>query len=862
MTVRFAAAWTLYLLWVIPAAATWWILATRNRQKRLALFVSPTMQTKLLPPSSAVRAYWQIACMTTGLLFCLLAAARPQWGTHEAIAYQQGRDVVIAIDVSRSMLARDLHPNRLERAKVDILDLIKVLDGDRAALLAFRHTSALVCPLTTDYGFLRYALDRVNIESAPAGATDIGSAIRAALDAFEEDIGNHRAIVLISDGEDLTGTAMDAAAQAAEKGIPIFTIGLGSPTGTRIPHATTPGSHVTYQGADVVSKLDNETLQAIANATRGAYVPVGMSSTANTTLGDLYHNHLARLATHDREETQQSRYVERFQYFLMPGFVLFLAAAALSRGRLASGRRTHSTPPNIPTLTHAASLLFVTMLCVGSASAQTATDQPGTTSPPSGYSGARRAQHLTGQGRYSAAAKAYLNAATGMSKKAAHTFRYNAAVALFRAGNYADAAALFLELSQSSNLASTSESMGAGSSLYRQARDALKAEDQKDPAAASETHARLLRDAGEAFKLAIRSAPDNVTGRTNLALLENELRRAESDARVARLMADHAKTPPAELADKLLKQQRSILKSIPLAYTNPAPDRIHAFEALARKQEAAADLMVPLNATLLSQMSGAVSNQQAMAQWTDHMQRTMSDSARMLKDLDPYALRAAHAAETGTYQLWKGLASPGALLEEDLLRQTNALSATSPSLLEQAQKEQAEAAELTRLFEQRFKQAFPEGATQAPAGTTNAPVLTAQDRAKILELTHHAQDAQQQATLLLANKQHKDALAVERESHDLLTEIKRLLPQQKQQKPQPQEQPKQQSQEQPQEQPEQEPTEQPKEQPQQKPTEKKELSKEELRKLIEKALEREQEYEEKKRRQNLIRRLSPTEKDW
>ncbi|MFC1499128.1 VWA domain-containing protein, partial [Verrucomicrobiota bacterium] len=228
MNINFVNPWVLYTLWLVPVVGLWWHWAARLREKKLESFVSRDMQRKLRPAFSASRFLWQIFLITTGCLFVLIAAARPQWGEKKITVFQRGRDLIIALDVSRSMLANDIHPNRLQRAKIDIMDLIKELRGDRTGLIVFRHKAELVCPLTTDYSFLRQALDAANINSAPRGETDIGDALIKAINAFENEEGSHKAIILISDGEDLTGKALDAAEKAGEKNIPVFTVGFPS----------------------------------------------------------------------------------------------------------------------------------------------------------------------------------------------------------------------------------------------------------------------------------------------------------------------------------------------------------------------------------------------------------------------------------------------------------------------------------------------------------------------------------------------------------------------------------------------------------------------------------------------------------
>ncbi|MDI6774600.1 MAG: VWA domain-containing protein [Verrucomicrobiota bacterium] len=340
MNVLFVNAWALFFLWLVPAVGLWWYLVHRRRTKDLDRFVSPAMQKKLSPARSSAKTAWQSALALAGLFLLLVAAARPQWGAQEITVYQRGRDLMILLDVSRSMLADDVHPNRLQRAKTDILDLIKELKGDRAGLMAFRFKAILLCPLTTDYAFIRHALDAADIGAAPRGETDIGDAIAKALDAFDEREGAHKAIILISDGEDLSGRALEAAKKAGEKGVPIFTVGLGSAQGAKIPKNEAGASgFVAHQGQDVVTKMDNAALLAIAEASKGAHISIGTASTSTMTLGALYRSFRQKIAEQENEETMQRRRIERYQLFLLPAVILLLAGAFLSRGRLAFSSR-------------------------------------------------------------------------------------------------------------------------------------------------------------------------------------------------------------------------------------------------------------------------------------------------------------------------------------------------------------------------------------------------------------------------------------------------------------------------------------------------------------------------------------------
>jgi Ca-activated chloride channel homolog len=348
MDLHFAQPGVLFLLWLVPLVGLWWALLDRARECALAAFMAPAMQRKLRPAAARARMRWQGGLTLAGLALLLVAAARPQWGLREEVVFRRARDVVIALDVSRSMLARDVHPNRLARAKADVLDLIRDLRGDRAALVAFRHKAVLVCPLTTDTAFLLQALDGIEPDSAPRGETDIGDAIVKALDAFDTADAAHKAIILISDGEDLQDTARAAAARAAERGIPIFTVGIGSRAGTTIPDADAPGGVAQFKGETVTTRLNHDALLAIARATRGVYIPIERASTATTTLGTLYRDHLRQIAARDLEETLARRRIERYTWFLLPSFLCLLGAAALSRGRLAASPAGTGAPAPAP----------------------------------------------------------------------------------------------------------------------------------------------------------------------------------------------------------------------------------------------------------------------------------------------------------------------------------------------------------------------------------------------------------------------------------------------------------------------------------------------------------------------------------
>ena len=323
---RFVNPIFLILTAIVPVAGLFWAFLRARREKALSRI---TLSVPRVPAAGL-----QMGLILIGLALVLFAAARPQWGKTMERTVERSRNVVVAIDVSRSMLAADVRPNRLERAKADVADLIDSLEGDRCALVAFRRTGVAVCPLTTDHGYLRSALERMSPESAPRGETDLGSAIRTALATLDPAADDHNAIILISDGGDLRGEALKNAEAAKKRGIPIFTVGIGDPKrGATIPSEDGRGV-VKFDGKPVTVKLEEAALDAIAKASGGSYVPLATAGTAETTLGAIYRRRLRQIALMEQNE-EESRLGERYQLFLIPGLVLLIIGACLSKGRFA-----------------------------------------------------------------------------------------------------------------------------------------------------------------------------------------------------------------------------------------------------------------------------------------------------------------------------------------------------------------------------------------------------------------------------------------------------------------------------------------------------------------------------------------------
>src|SRR6266481_7041919 len=227
----FANKHLLWLLLVIPPAMVaffWW--AWRARQRLVTQFIQARLLPGLTVGISARRQRVGLAGLVLAVVCLILALARPQWGLDREEAKQRGLDIVIAIDTSKSMLAEDIAPNRLARAKLSALDLMQQARSDRLGLVAFAGSAFLQCPLTIDDAAFRQSVEALDVNVIPQGGTAVAEAIETASTAFKE-ADNHKILVLMTDGEDHDSGALEAARKAGETGLKIFTIGIGSPEG-------------------------------------------------------------------------------------------------------------------------------------------------------------------------------------------------------------------------------------------------------------------------------------------------------------------------------------------------------------------------------------------------------------------------------------------------------------------------------------------------------------------------------------------------------------------------------------------------------------------------------------------------------
>ena len=314
----------LFLLWVAPLVLGIYWYAWRKKRKSLILFIEKGLvdRNRITVNYSGRRR--RAALMMAAIILIVIAATRPAWNMKSETVEQRGRDVVFLLDVSKSMLAEDLAPNRLERAKLAIKDCIEILEGDRVALVVFAGSAAVKCPLTLDYGFFRMMLDHISIDSVSRGGTMIGDALRKVMtEVFDDRTREFRDIILITDGEDHDSFPLEAAEKAGQKEIRLIAIGLGDENeGRRIPITNKKGekAFLKYKGQEVWTKLDATTLRKMTGATPGGkYLNV---STGTINLGSVYSNLVAGADKKKLESRTFTRYEEKFQIFLAIGFAL------------------------------------------------------------------------------------------------------------------------------------------------------------------------------------------------------------------------------------------------------------------------------------------------------------------------------------------------------------------------------------------------------------------------------------------------------------------------------------------------------------------------------------------------------------
>ncbi len=486
--------WSFLGLAAVAALAAFLVWAWRRRQQALAAFVAAPLQPVVVPDVDPRRRRLRAALVVSAAGLLVVALAGPMWGFRWEQVQRRGIDLVIALDTSRSMLATDVKSNRLARAELAVRDLVAEARGDRLALVPFAGTAFLQCPLTLDTGAFLQSLDAVEVGIIPRGGTALAAAIETSLAAFEGREANHQAIVLITDGESHEGDLDAAVAQARERGVRIFTVGIGTTEGELLPDEG--GTFVKDRRGQVVkSRLDRATLERIAVETGGVYLQAG---TAGPGLTELYRDHIATMDERELESTLERRFEQRYQWPLGLAFLLLVLE------RLLHDRRARPAMPGVERRPRNRSAAAAAVLL--------ASVSIGWLDP---HAAAREGNRLYDGGRYDEAAERYR--AGLVDDPESPRLHLSLGAARYKAGKYDDALAeLEKAPDDETDAARTARrAYNVGNTKFRQG-GALE-EQQPQQALA------LWKEAVAAYRRALGADPADVDAKFNHELVEKKV---------------------------------------------------------------------------------------------------------------------------------------------------------------------------------------------------------------------------------------------------------------------------------------------------------------------------------------------------
>ncbi len=488
----------------IPLLALAFLASWRARRRLIAAFVPKRLQETLTVGISPARATFRASLLTLAISLALLALARPRLGAGSVEVRQRGLDILVAIDTSRSMLAEDAGPgvSRLQRAKLAALDLAQRARKDRIGLIAFAGSAFLQCPLTIDFEAFRQSVDALDTSVIQQGGTAIGPAIHTAIDAVSDESQNVRVLVLFTDGEEHENSALDAARRAQDKGLRIYTLGVGSTQGELI-QLRDENNTVSYlkdsKGNVVKSSLNEQLLTQVASLSGGFYLPLQ----GPRVMSELYSRALEPLPKSDYAARVMEEFIERFQVPLALALLLLLWETLLPETarvgpRIRPSRRQHPTLSSSPTL----AILTGALLALPLLAPPTASAAP---SPSTALRHYQNGDFTRAQSDFEALAK---------SQPADPRLRFNAGAAAYRAGNLEAASRHFLDALASPDLQLQSDAFyNLGNTQFRVGETA------QDP----KTRQQAWEQAVRAFEAALELAPAHTNANHNLDYVRQRL---------------------------------------------------------------------------------------------------------------------------------------------------------------------------------------------------------------------------------------------------------------------------------------------------------------------------------------------------
>jgi uncharacterized protein YegL len=329
MDVQFGNLNQLYWLWLVGLCLVAAAFAAVARRRARTRFATANLLRSVLPLRGSVGRTLATVLALGSLALMVMSLIDIRWGKVWREVPQKGIEVMFVLDVSRSMLADDAAPNRLERAKQQIKDTIDEMAGDRVGLIVFAGEAKQQIPLTTHYDDFKQSLDEVGPQNVRRGGSRLGDAIDVAANSFLTKSNAHKAMMIFTDGEDQESKPIEAAKRAREAtGVRIFTVGLGDVAqGSRIPVSEDHRQYLTHDGQQVWSKQNGDILRQIASTTDGAYIPAG---TKQVNMPDVYHSYISRVEQTNFETARVNQYEARFQWFLLPALILLLLEVAIT----------------------------------------------------------------------------------------------------------------------------------------------------------------------------------------------------------------------------------------------------------------------------------------------------------------------------------------------------------------------------------------------------------------------------------------------------------------------------------------------------------------------------------------------------
>jgi len=496
-------------IWLIAGLAACTILGygfyhfQKKGHAALQRFAAGHLLEKLTESVSPGRRTIKRILLIIAVASIFVALARPQVGFQWKEVKRKGIDILMAVDTSKSMLANDVQPNRLERSKLGIMDFVSRLEGDRVGLVPFAGTAFLMCPLTLDYDAFRQSLHALDTGIIPQGGTDIASAIREAELAFSNDA-NHKILVLVTDGEDLEGEALNAAREAAQKGLTIYTVGVGTPAGELIPLKRRGNGFFVKddQGQLIKSRLDEKMLQNIAETTGGQYEPLGRQAEG---LDAIYKQKLSLVPKNELSERMKRVPIDRFEWPLLLALILLVAEFAISdrkprRKKIPVIKTADRRPLQGARGVQAASLalMLMTFLLISQ----------------NAYASPQSAEEAYKSGKYSLAVKEYKAAAEESPDNA--QLQFNLGAAAYKEKKYKEALTAFQTAMKIKEIPLQNKTYyNMGNTLYRQGEKTEKFKPQNT--------IKHWEESIKAYEGALKLDPDDKDARFNQEYVKKKL---------------------------------------------------------------------------------------------------------------------------------------------------------------------------------------------------------------------------------------------------------------------------------------------------------------------------------------------------